>query len=39
MMSTDRTELLEKFWSKTQQLDNIRQENILEIIPELIALQ
>jgi hypothetical protein len=34
-MSTDNTQLLPKFWSKTQELDHIRKENILEIIPEL----
>lgn len=39
MMSTDNTQLLEKFWQKTQQLDEIRNENILEVIPELAALK
>ena len=38
MNSTDNTHLLDKFWTKTQQLDSIRQENILEVIPELKAL-
>jgi organic radical activating enzyme len=36
--STDNSHLIPKFWSKTQQLDEIRKENILNIIPELKAL-
>lgn len=39
MMSTDNPGLLSKFWSKTHELDQIRNENILEAIPELKALQ
>jgi hypothetical protein len=39
MMSTDNSDLLPKFWSKTCKLDAIRNENILEIIPELKELQ
>lgn len=39
MMSTDNTHLLPKFWSKTAELDAIRNENILEIIPELKELK
>lgn len=39
MMATDNTHLLEKFWEKTNQLDKIRNENILEIIPELSFLK
>lgn len=39
MMSTDNTNLLPKFWSKTHELDNIRNENILEVIPELTELK
>lgn len=35
MMATDNTALLPKFWSKTNELDAIRKENILEVIPEL----
>lgn len=35
MMATDNTKLLPKFWSKTTELDAIRNENILDIIPEL----
>jgi MoaA/NifB/PqqE/SkfB family radical SAM enzyme len=38
MMSTDNTELIPKFWSKTHKLDAIRNENILDVIPELKAL-
>ena len=38
-LKTDNTHLLEKFWSKTKQLDSIRNENILDVIPELGALQ
>ena len=39
MMSTDNTHLIPKFWSTTEQLDKIRKENILDIIPELKALK
>jgi len=39
MMSTDNTHLIPKFWSTTDQLDKIRKENILDIIPELKALK
>ena len=39
MNSTDNTPLLDKFWAKTHELDSIRQENILEVIPELKALK
>ena len=35
MMSTDNTSLLEKFRERTQQLDEIRGEFLLDIIPEL----
>ena len=38
MMSTDNMHLISKFWAKTQQLDEIRNENVLAIIPELEAL-
>ena len=38
MMATDNTHLLETFWEKTRQLDAIRDENILEILPELQVL-
>lgn len=39
MMSTDNTHLIDTFWRKTHELDNIRRENIMNIIPELAALQ
>lgn len=39
MMSTDNTHLIEKFWTKTNQLDGIRKEQLLEIIPELEVLK
>jgi MoaA/NifB/PqqE/SkfB family radical SAM enzyme len=39
MMSTDNSALIPKFWAKTQELDAIRKENLLEVIPELEALQ
>lgn len=38
MMSTDNSSLLPKFWEKTRQLDSIRNENIMSVIPELEAL-
>jgi hypothetical protein len=37
--STDNSALLPKFWSKTDELDQIRNENILLVIPELEALK
>lgn len=39
MMATDNSALLPKFWDKTQELDQIRNENILDIILELRALK
>lgn len=39
MMATDNTHLIDTFWRKTHELDNIRKENIMEIIPELAALK
>ena len=39
MMSTDNTDLISKFWAKTEQLDAIRDERLLDIIPELEALK
>ena len=38
MNSKDNTALISKFWSKTQELDAIRQEQILQVIPELATL-
>lgn len=39
MNATDNTHLLPQFWSKTEQLDQIRQENILDVIPEIAELR
>lgn len=39
MLATDNTHLIDTFWRKTHELDDIRRENILDVIPELSALQ
>lgn len=39
MNATDNSHLIPKFWEKTLQLDAIRNENILDVIPELGALR
>jgi hypothetical protein len=39
MNATDNTQLIDQFWRKTHDLDGIRNENILDIIPELTALK
>jgi hypothetical protein len=39
MMATDNTHLIDTFWRKTHELDDIRKENILTVIPELAALK
>jgi radical SAM protein with 4Fe4S-binding SPASM domain len=39
MEATDNSHLIDTFWRKTNQLDEIRKENILEVIPELKALK
>ena len=39
MQSTDNSGLISQFWKKTHELDNIRNENILDILPELAALK
>jgi MoaA/NifB/PqqE/SkfB family radical SAM enzyme len=39
MNATDNSKLIDRFWKKTHELDAIRNENILDIIPELKALQ
>ena len=39
MFATDNTQLIDTFWRKTDELDNIRNERILDIIPELAALK
>jgi len=39
MMATDNTHLIDTFWRKTHELDTIRKENVLDVIPELKILQ
>jgi organic radical activating enzyme len=39
MMAIDNQEYLPKFWQRTQELDHLRNENILDVIPELSALK
>jgi len=39
MMATDNTHLIDTFWRKTHELDAIRSEQLLDVIPELHALQ
>jgi MoaA/NifB/PqqE/SkfB family radical SAM enzyme len=39
MNATDNTHLIEKFWHKNLELDKIRKEDLLEILPELKALE
>ena len=39
MNATDNTALIPKFWRKTHELDAIRRENILDVIPEIEALK
>ena len=39
MMATDNTHLIDTFWRKTHELDAIRKEQMLDIIPELTALK
>ena len=38
MMATDNNHHMPEFWIKTQQLDVLRQENLLQVLPELEAL-
>lgn len=38
MMATDNTHLIDTFWQKTHQLDYIRDEKLLRVLPELEAL-
>jgi MoaA/NifB/PqqE/SkfB family radical SAM enzyme len=35
MHATDNTQLIDTFWRKTHELDNIRNENVLDVLPEL----
>jgi uncharacterized protein (DUF2461 family) len=39
MNATDNTHMIDTFWRKTNELDAIRNENILDVIPELAALK
>ena len=39
MMATDNSHLLDTFWLKTNQLDGIRYEKLLNVMPELRCLQ
>jgi radical SAM protein with 4Fe4S-binding SPASM domain len=39
MMANDNTTLLPKFWMNMKSLDHIRNEDVLQVIPELEALQ
>lgn len=39
MNATDNSHLIQQFWTKTNELDSVRNESILDIIPELIALK
>jgi radical SAM protein with 4Fe4S-binding SPASM domain len=39
MNATDNTHLIDTFWRKTHELDSIRDENILTVLPELRALK
>jgi radical SAM protein with 4Fe4S-binding SPASM domain len=39
MHATDNSSLIPQFWKKTHELDNIRNENILDVLPELAALK
>lgn len=38
MMATDNTHLIDTFWRKTRELDSIRSEHLLDVIPELQGL-
>jgi radical SAM protein with 4Fe4S-binding SPASM domain len=38
MMSTDNSHLLETFWQRTRQLDQLRNQNVLATLPELAPL-
>jgi radical SAM protein with 4Fe4S-binding SPASM domain len=39
MHATDNTNLIDTFWRKTHELDSIRNENVLDVLPELKALK
>ena len=38
IMATDNTQLIDTFWRKTHELDSIRSDRMLDVIPELQAL-
>lgn len=38
MLATDNSHLIETFWYRTQQLDSIRNQKALDVLPELAAL-
>jgi hypothetical protein len=38
MMASDNTHLIDTFWRKTNELDSIRSERLLDVIPELQSL-
>lgn len=38
MQATDNSQLIPEFWQRTQQLDHIRSEQVLAVLPELQAL-
>jgi hypothetical protein len=39
MNANDNSHLIEKFWTKTNELDKIRREKCLDVLPELKALK
>jgi hypothetical protein len=39
MLATDNTQLIDTFWRKTHELDSIRSEHLLDVMPELQALK
>jgi sulfatase maturation enzyme AslB (radical SAM superfamily) len=39
MMATDNTQLIDTFWRKTHELDSLRSEQLLDVLPELQALK
>jgi MoaA/NifB/PqqE/SkfB family radical SAM enzyme len=39
MQATDNTHLIDQFWRMTHQLDEIRKEKVLDVLPELEALR
>jgi MoaA/NifB/PqqE/SkfB family radical SAM enzyme len=39
MDATDNSHLLPKFWSRTEELDDLRRENIFDVLPELRVLK